>query len=110
MDVIEKDFQDKLNIQLVCHVDPVDLKNTRRQVVRKKMKRFLFYLDSELTLHDLRLQEIKGNEFLSFDVVVPKNSRFNDEELLTKIKEYTHDEFGIDEIQIVFDHHYLLVP
>ncbi len=110
IDAIEKDFQKQLTIQLVCHVDPVDLKNSRRQFVRKKMKRFLFYLDSELSLHDLRLQQAKTGESLSFDVVVPRNSRFKDEELLVKIKEYCYDEFKIKEVQVVFDHNYLLAP
>lgn len=108
IDSIEKDFLENLNIHLVCHVDAVDLTNPRRQEIRKKLRRFVGYLDEELSIHDVKWHEKAGEEFLSFDVVVPKNSRFTDQELLEKMVKYCQDEFGISRLQVNFDHNYLL--
>ena len=107
IDHIEKDFLEELNIQLVCHVDPVALKNPRRQKIRKSLRKFVRYLEEDLTLHDLRLHEGE-EEVLSFDIVVPKAVRFSDEELLQRLEKYCLDEFQIKKIKVVFDHNYLL--
>lgn len=108
IDSIEKDFLEKLNIHLVCHVDAVDLTNPRRQEIRKKLRRFVGYLDEELSIHDVKWQKKEQEEFLSFDIVVPKHSRFTDEELLERILKYCGDEFNISHVQVNFDHNYLL--
>ncbi|WP_071130921.1 cation diffusion facilitator family transporter [Enterococcus timonensis] len=108
IDIIEKDFLETLNIQLVCHVDPVDVKNARRQKIRKSLRKFLRYLDDDLTLHDLRLSQDADGEHLSFDVVIPNKSHFTDEELLYRIKKYCLAEFKLSDVEIVFDHNYLL--
>lgn len=110
VDMIEKDFADKLDIQLVCHVDPVDVKNNRRQKVRNKLRRFLGYLEEDLTLHDLRLHDTAQGVMLTFDVVIPRKSRFLDEELLEKIKQFCSEELQINQVKVVFDHNYLLEP
>lgn len=110
VDMIEKDFAENLNILLVCHVDPVDLTNSRRQKIRKRLRRFLGYLEDDLSLHDLRLTKEgpENNEHLSFDVVIPRKSHYSDEELLQKIKKFCGEELHISEVDIVFDHNYLL--
>ena len=110
VDMIEKDFADNLDIQLVCHVDPVDVKNNREHAIRKKLRRFLGYLEDDLTLHDLRLHKTDSGLTLSFDVVIPRKSRFLDEELLEKIRQYCADELHIAQVNVVFDHNYLLQP
>ncbi|MGX7352067.1 cation diffusion facilitator family transporter [Enterococcus canis] len=107
-DRIERDFQEGLNVQLVCHLDPVDLHDHRRQLIRKQLKRFLRYLDDGLSLHDLRLFREAEGERLTFDVVVPKNCRFTDQELLDRIRRFLADEFDLTQVEVVFDHNYLL--
>lgn len=56
----------------------------------------------------MKWQKKEQEEFLSFDIVVPKHSRFTDEELLERILKYCGDEFNISHVQVNFDHNYLL--
>ena len=60
----------------------------------------------ELRLHDLRIIR-KGKE-LQFDIVVPQNFKLPDDVLEEKIRQAIEKKVGSFELDITFDHNYLL--
>lgn len=71
IDKIERDVKKDLNILLVIHMDPVEMRDEEVLSLREKTSRIVHALDPELNFHDFRV--LKGNEQrnLIFDLVIP---------------------------------------
>ena len=71
IDKIERDVKKDLNILLVIHMDPVEMRDEEVLSLREKTSRIVHALDPELNFHDFRV--LKENEQLNliFDLVVP---------------------------------------
>ena len=106
IDIIEKDFKKTLNVDLVCHLDPVAIHNEQYRKILKQLRQIIKELGEELRLHDLRIIR-KGKE-LQFDIVVPQNFKLPDDVLEEKIRQAIEKKVGSFELDITFDHNYLL--
>lgn len=106
IDIIEKDFKKTLDVDLVCHLDPVAIHNEQYRKILKKLRQIIKELGEELRLHDLRIIR-KGKE-LQFDIVVPQNFKLPDDVLEEKIRQAIEKKVGSFELDITFDHNYLL--
>lgn len=106
IDIIEKDFKKTLDVDLVCHLDPVAIHNEQYRKILKQLRKIIKEIGGELRLHDLRVIR-KGKE-LQFDVVVPQNFKLTDEVLEEKICRAIEKTIGSFELDITFDHNYLL--
>ncbi|EMF0473989.1 cation diffusion facilitator family transporter [Enterococcus hirae] len=106
IDIIEKDFKKTLDVDLVCHLDPVAIHNEQYHKILKQLRQIIKELGEELRLHDLRIIR-KGKE-LQFDIVVPQNFKLPDEVLEEKIRQAIEKKVGSFELDITFDHNYLL--
>ncbi|EPD1727567.1 cation diffusion facilitator family transporter [Enterococcus hirae] len=106
IDIIEKDFKKTLDVDLVCHLDPVAIHNEQYRKILKQLRQIIKELGEELRLHDLRIIR-KGNE-LQFDIVVPQNFKLPDDVLEEKIRQAIEKKVGSFELDITFDHNYLL--
>lgn len=106
IDIIEKDFKKTLNVDLVCHLDPVAIHNEQYRKILKQLRQIIKELGEELRLHDLRIIR-KGKE-LQFDIVVPQNFKLPDDVLEEKIRQAIGKKVGSFELDITFDHNYLL--
>ena len=54
-DEIEREIQEKLNLGLTIHVDPLDIDNESVIKARKKIKEILKNFDNTLKIHDFRM-------------------------------------------------------
>ena len=86
IDMCEKLVNEKLNISLVIHMDPIDVNNETVANARKQLEKVIKDIDGKMTLHDFRMTpagETRTN--LIFDVVVPSEIKISHEELNRRI-------------------------
>ncbi|MGC6767361.1 cation diffusion facilitator family transporter [Enterococcus sp. LJL51] len=108
IDQIEYTFKKQLGVELVCHVDPVNLYDEEQQMIHKGIKKIIKEIDPDLRVHDIRLVTHKDVATIHFDLVVPSKFRLTDEALQKEIQEKIVLTIGIYQLTITFDHNYLL--
>jgi len=108
IDEIELEFRQKLGVDLVCHIDPVNLYDQRQQFIHQELKKIIKGIDSELKGHDIRLVEHGGKPRILFDLVVPNQFKATDQELKIRIQEQVYRNIGDYPVEVTFDHNYLL--
>ncbi len=82
IDLCEKLICEKLGVNLVIHMDPIDTDNKAVASTRQKMAKKLKTIDEKLSLHDFRMTPAaKTRTNLIFDVVVPSSVKYTTKEL-----------------------------
>jgi len=81
MDQIERDFKSDLNIHLVVHLDPTILDSPEINELKEMVNDIICEIDRDLTFHDFRVVIGEENKNVLFDVVVPPEYKYSDEEL-----------------------------
>lgn len=111
MDVIEKDFKQQDNIDLVIHMDPVDFDDPFTNELRMRTMEAIQSIDSSLSMHDFRVVRGNTHNNLIFDVVVPFHFRLSNEDLLMEIlKKLPQNDDGIvNEAVITLDSAYTTI-
>ena len=71
IDRIERDAKKALNILLVIHMDPVEMRDEEVLELRDKTSHIVHALDPELHFHDFRVLKENEQKNLIFDLVVP---------------------------------------
>ena len=71
IDRIERDAKKELNILLVIHMDPVEMRDGEVLELRDKTSHIVHALDPELHFHDFRVLKENEQKNLIFDLVVP---------------------------------------
>ena len=71
IDRIERDAKKELNILLVIHMDPVEMRDEEVLELRDKTSHIVHALDPELHFHDFRVLKENEQKNLLFDLVVP---------------------------------------
>ena len=71
IDRIERDAKKELNILLVSHMDPVEMRDEEVLELRDKTSHIVHALDPELHFHDFRVLKENEQKNLIFDLVVP---------------------------------------
>ena len=107
IDICEKIVSEKTGVELVIHMDPIDVNNESVMKTRETIAQAIKAINPELTLHDFRMTpNAKQKTNLIFDVVVPAKLGLTNEELDKKINELAK---SIDETYccvITFDNDY----
>ena len=107
MDQIERDFKSDLNIHLVVHLDPTILDSPEINELKEMVNNIICEIDSDLTFHDFRVVVGEENKNVLFDVVVPPEYKYSDEELEKMItKKITETSNGKIFTVLVVDHSY----
>ena len=86
IDLCEKLVGEKLDINLVIHMDPIDVNDESVLATKRNIAEGLKIIDSGLTLHDFRMtpqSDTRTN--LIFDVVIPSDLKMGEKELEQKI-------------------------
>ena len=86
IDLCEKLVGEKLDINLVIHMDPIDVNDESVLATKRNIAEGLKIIDSGLTLHDFRMtpqSDTRTN--LIFDVVIPSDLKISEKELEQKI-------------------------
>ena len=88
IDLCEKLVDEKLNISLVIHLDPIDVNNEAVSKAKEGIINAVMEIDGNMSVHDFRMTpagETRTN--LIFDVVVPSAVKLSHEELNERISE-----------------------
>lgn len=104
IDTIEKDFQEQLGVDLVCHLDPVAIQDIHYLTIANTMNSIIFHIDQGLRIHDFRVID----KTLQFDLVIPEAFSLSEKELRRSIQRAVLDTSGEYKLDITFDHNYLL--
>lgn len=86
IDNIENDFREELGLAMTIHMDPVVLGNPHLDEYRAKVAAALEKFDSELQFHDFRMVEGHTHTNLVFDVLVPVDKPYNENDLADYLK------------------------
>lgn len=109
-DLIEREFKKELGIELVCHFDPVSIHDQEQNRIHLLLKEIINGIDDTLKMHDLQIEKEKNEAgIMHFDIVIPKSFGLDDQELTQKIQLAVTRKIGDYQVQITFDHVYLLV-
>lgn len=86
VDAAENSIAKKLNCNVVIHMDPVDLENTRLAQLKELLSEELAKIDSSLKFHDLRYVPGLTHSKLIFDVVKPFDLNIEEKMLRKKLR------------------------
>ena len=82
IDLCEKLVLEKLGVNLVIHMDPIDTNDETIAVAREAMVRVIKEIDEKLTLHDFRMTPAADTRTnLIFDVVIPAELKMSEKQL-----------------------------
>ncbi len=108
IDAIEKEFFEKFGIQLVGHLDPVELDDDELNEIHALIKSTLKSYEENYHFHDLRVEFDGEEKHIVFDVTVPDEVDASDEELFIQItKDLTNRRIKYP-FRIHFDRDYFL--
>lgn len=107
IDEIEDDFKEQLDVDMVCHIDPVPVNDPNYNLVYHQLHQIIMDLNLGIHLHDLKMNK-KNPEKITFDLVIPQKCPVPDDQLKEQITQLIHEQIGDYQIKINFDHNYLL--
>ena len=81
IDNIERDFLNELSLNLVIHLDPIDVSSPEIIELKEKTASILKEIDESLKFHDFRVVNGVTHTNILFDVVVPIKFEMTNEEL-----------------------------
>lgn len=92
IDNIEREIGLKHHVQLVIHMDPVDLFSEEIMKYREVISKAINDISPELSYHDFRIVEGNTHTNVIFDCVVPFGFKISNEEIRTQLQR-TFDEW-----------------
>jgi len=107
IDNIERDFLKDMGIHMVIHMDPVITDNEKINSLRQAVSNIVKEISDELNIHDFRAVFGVTHSNLIFDVVVPFEFKYSDEELSDIISEKISQMDSSYRAVITIDHNYV---
>lgn len=83
IDCIERECFRQLNVHLVIHYDPIVCDDEKTNQLQSFTENLLYSYNSELTLHDFRINQLSEETVLIFDVSIP-DSLIKEKEKITE--------------------------
>ena len=99
IDTIEQEINEKYNVNLTIHMDPVDTKNKDLIDIEEMVNTYIKENNLDLSIHDLRVSIKKDTKYLYFDMVIPNNN-LNKDEINNKIISLINSKYSIYKIVI----------
>lgn len=107
IDNIERDFKENMGLEMVIHMDPINMDDPLTNELRDMMKRFVHKIHENLSMHDFRNVPGETHTNMIFDVVVPFDVPMNNQEILDQLITLVHQEKGNNYYLVVtFDRAY----
>ena len=102
IDNIEKEVSKELNIELVIHMDPIEVNDEETNKIKEVVKNILNEIDGKLEFHDFRIVPGVTHTNILFDVVMPFEYPITPKELKNVISDEikSHNEKWIPVIHI----------
>lgn len=107
IDNIERDIKEELGIELVVHMDPIDIDDERTNILREAVEGIISGISPDIGMHDFRVVWGISHSNLIFDIEVPFGFAMEDADLVAQVKA---DIKGLDpsyEAIITVDHDYV---
>lgn len=107
IDNIEHDIKKEMGIEIVIHMDPIDVNDPLTMELRVFMKDAVKRVHSELSSHDFRIVPGETHTNMIFDIVVPFHIHMSNQEILDALETIVHEEKGEQYYLVVtFDRSY----
>ncbi len=90
IDNIEHDIMRETGCLTTIHMDPVDVCNEQTAKIREKVAEIIFEIDDQISFHDFRMVSGPTHTNVIFDIVVPYNYKYSDDEIVKMISEKIH--------------------
>ena len=81
IDNIEREVKENMNIDLVLHMDPVKVNDPETEMYRAKVVDAIHQIDSKWGFHDFRIVSGPTHVNLVFDLVIPFEEKYTQEEI-----------------------------
>lgn len=81
VDGIERRIHKELNILMTIHMDPIEVDNEQVNHCKNKVRAIIKSLDERLHIHDFRLVTGETHTNVIFDLVVPYDCKYTDQQL-----------------------------
>ena len=103
IDNIEKEMNEKYNIELTIHMDPIEMDNEELNHFSSKLKESLKEINKSLSFHDLRMVKGYTHTNIIFDVVIPFDVKINKSEIFDTLLKKAKEINSMYELVINFD-------
>lgn len=102
IDITERQVQEELQCGVSIHMDPIVDNDETVSTLKMKVKDILYDIDEKITMHDFRITEGPYIKNLIFDIVVPFEYHYSDEQLQqmigTKIQEINDTYYAVIQV------------
>ena len=101
IDNIERDFQENMGLEMVIHMDPINIDDPLTNELRTLTEAIVKEIDEDLSMHDFRIVPGETHTNMIFDVVVPFHIKMSNQQILDALAQRIRERKG--------DHYYLVV-
>ena len=105
IDNIEREVKENMNIDLVLHMDPVKVNDPETELYREKVVNALRQINSNWGFHDFRIVSGPTHVNLVFDLVIPFEEKYTQEEIEAMLLKHIQSDKKIYFI-LTIDHPY----
>lgn len=105
IDNIEREVKENMNIDLVLHMDPVKVNDPETELYRAKVVEAIHQIDPKWGFHDFRIVSGPTHVNLVFDLVIPFEEKYSQEEIEDMLLEHIQSDKKIY-LVLTIDHPY----
>lgn len=105
IDNIEREIKENMNIDLVLHMDPVKVNDPETELYRAKVVEAIHQIDPKWGFHDFRIVSGPTHVNLVFDLVIPFEEKYTQEEIEAMLLKYIQSDKKIY-LVLTIDHPY----
>ncbi|MBR5439826.1 MAG: cation diffusion facilitator family transporter [Clostridia bacterium] len=106
IDAIEREFSEQMNLHLVIHYDPISVNDELTNELKEFISNAVLTINSEFSIHDLRIVRGIDVNIVLFDLVIPFNVKFNEKELKANINAIIKEKYPSFTSNITIDRNY----
>lgn len=106
IDNIEREVKENMNIDLVLHMDPVKVNDPETELYRAKVVEAIHQIDPKWGFHDFRIVSGPTHVNLVFDLVIPFEEKYTQEEIEAMLLKYIQSDKKIY-LVLTIDHPYV---
>lgn len=105
IDNIEREVKENMNIDLVLHMDPVKVNDPETELYRAKVVEAIHQIDPKWGFHDFRIVPGPTHVNLVFDLVIPFEEKYTQEEIEAMLLKHIQSDKKIY-LVLTIDHPY----
>ena len=105
IDNIEREVKENMNIDLVLHMDPVKVNDPETELYRAKVVEAIHQIDPKWGFHDFRIVSGPTHVNLVFDLVIPFEEKYTQEEIAAMLLKHIQSNKKIY-LVLTIDHPY----